>query len=92
MAGRRFTRYVEVASRLGCDHWRELEALAASALRSKRRNLAVEIFRAADRLAWHQKLLRERCASLTGMVIVPAGGDRLSLRVVRGSTSGSAQR
>ncbi|MDA8379725.1 MAG: hypothetical protein M0020_02680 [Actinomycetota bacterium] len=40
----------------------------------------------------HQKLLRERCASLTGMVIVDAGGDRLSLRVVRGSTSGSAER
>ncbi len=92
VAGRRFTRYVEVASRLGTDHGRELEALATSALRSKRYDLAVEVFQAADRPGRHQKLLRERCASLTGMVIVDAGGDRLSFRVVRGSTSGSAQR
>ncbi|MDA8275118.1 MAG: hypothetical protein M0029_07020, partial [Actinomycetota bacterium] len=28
VAGRRFTRYVEVAARLGTDHWREVEALA----------------------------------------------------------------
>ena len=69
MAGRRFTRYVEVASRLGTDHWREVQAPAESALRSKRRDLAVEVFRAADRPGWHQTLLRERCASLTGVVI-----------------------
>ncbi len=92
VAGRRFTRYVEGASRLGTDHWREVEALATSALRSKRRDLAVEVFRAADRPGRHQKLLRERCASLTGVVIGEAGGDRPSLRVVRASTSGSVKR
>ena len=92
VAGRRFTRYVEVASRLGTDHWREVEALATSALRSKRRDLAVEVFQAADRPGWHQKLLRERCTSLTGVVIGDPDGSRPSLKVLRGSTSDSAQK
>ncbi|MGH9083745.1 MAG: hypothetical protein ACRDWN_10420, partial [Acidimicrobiales bacterium] len=82
VAGRRFTCYVEVASRLGTDHWREVEALATSALRSKRRDLAVEVFRAADRPGRHQKLLRERCASLIGVVIGDADGSHPSLKIV----------
>ncbi|MDA8357338.1 MAG: hypothetical protein M0Z95_13840 [Actinomycetota bacterium] len=92
VAGRRFTRYMEVASRLGSDHWREVEALAESALRSKRRDLAVEVFQAADRPGRHQQRLRERCTSLTGVVIGDPDGSRPSLKVVRGSTSGSAQK
>jgi len=86
VAGRRFTRYVEVASRLGTDHWREVDALATSALRSKRRDLAVRVFQAADRPGRHQKLLWERCASLTGVVISDPDGSRPSLKVLRGST------
>jgi hypothetical protein len=75
VAGRHVTRYVAVASRLGTDHWREVDALAESALRATRRDLAVEVFRAADRPGWHQTLLRERCASLTGVIIGdPTGG------------------
>ncbi|MGH9029561.1 MAG: hypothetical protein ACRDV4_08110, partial [Acidimicrobiales bacterium] len=91
VAGRRFTRYVEVASRLGTDHWRGVEALATSALRSKRRDLAVEVFGAVDRPGWHQKLLQERCASLTGVAIGDAGDSRPSLRVVPRSSSGGAR-
>ena len=92
VAGRRFTRYGEVASRLGTDHWREVEALATSALRSKRRDLAVEVFQAADRPGRHQQLPRERCTSLTGVVIGDPDGSRPSRKVVRGSTSDSAQK
>ena len=92
VAGRRFTRYMEVASRLGTDHWREVEALATSALRSKRRDLAVEVFQAADRPGRHQQRLRERCTSLTGVVIGDPDGSRPSRKVVRGSTSDSAQK
>lgn len=91
VAGWRFTRYVEVAARLGTDHWRQVEALAESALRSKRRDLAVEVFRASDRPGLHQKLLRERCASLTGVVIGDGGGSHPSLRVVAGSSKWGAQ-
>lgn len=91
VAGRRFSRYVEVASRLGTDHWREVDALATSALRSERRDLAVEIFRAADRPGWHQKVLRERCASLTGVVLDDADGARPTLTVVTRSPDRGAQ-
>ncbi|MDA8342976.1 MAG: hypothetical protein M0007_12220 [Actinomycetota bacterium] len=92
MAGRRFTRDAVVASRLGTDHWREVEALATSALRSERRDLAVEVFQAADRPGRHQQRLRERGTSRTGMVIGNAGRGRPSLRVVPRSSSGLAQR
>jgi len=67
VARRRFFRYVEVAGRLGSDHWREIEALADSALRSSRRELAVEVFRAADQPGWHRARLRTRCLELTGV-------------------------
>ena len=92
MAGQCFTCPVEVASRLGTDHLRELEALAESALRSKRHDLAVEVFRAADRPGRYQQLLRERCASLIGVVIGDPDGSLPSLRVVPDSSSQSAHR
>lgn len=51
------------------------------------------VSQAADRPGRHRKLLRKRCASLTGVVIGDADGSRPSLRVVpRRSTSGSARR
>jgi hypothetical protein len=67
VAGRQFSRYVDAADRLGTDHWQEIEALAESALGSNRRELAVEVFRAADRPGWHQRHLRDRCRVLTGV-------------------------
>ncbi len=89
LAGRRFSRYVEAAARLGSDHWKPIEAMAESALRSERRELAVEVFRAADRPGFHQQHLRRRCLALTGVDIdderegprpkprvVPGPGDR----------------
>jgi hypothetical protein len=67
LARRRFSRYVEAATRLGSDHWKPVEALAESAMRSGRRELAVEVFRAADRPGRHQGHLLERCSALTGV-------------------------
>lgn len=85
VAGRRFTRYVEAAARLGTDHWMPIEAMAESALRSGRREVALEVFPAADRSGFHQEHLRRRCLTLTGVDI---GDERHvpqpKLRVVRG--------
>ena len=87
VARRRFRRYVETAAALGTDHWREVEALAESALRSDRRDLAVELFRAADRPGRHRDHLRARCQALTGVDLSqPAGSGRARrLRLVSGS-------
>ncbi len=83
VGGRRFSRYVEAAARLGSDHWMPIEAMAESALRSGRRELAVEVFRAADRPGFHQRHLRQRCLALTGADIDDEGHDpRPTLRVV----------
>ena len=86
VANRRLTRYLELASRLGTDHWREVEVLAESALQvANRPDLAVEVFRAADhRPGMYQELLRERCASLTGVVLA---GKRETSRPPRGDVS-----
>jgi hypothetical protein len=83
VGGRRFSRYVEAAARLGSDHWMPIEAMAESALRSGRQELAVEVFRAADRSGSHQRYLRQRCLALTGVDIDDEGHDpRPTLRVV----------
>lgn len=92
VAARRLTHSVQVASRLGSDHWREVAALAEAARRSKRADLAVRVFQAADRPAGHPQRLCERCASCTG---VATGEDKDSRRlrpVVQGSPNGLAQK
>ena len=83
VAGRRFSRYVDAAARLGSDHWMPIEAMAESALRSGRQELAVEVFRAADRPGFHQRHLRQRCLALAGVDIDDERHDpRPKLRVV----------
>ena len=69
VAGRRFGQYVDAATRLGSEHWMPIEAMAESALRSGRWELALEVFRAADRPGFHQEHLRQRCRTLTGVDI-----------------------
>ncbi|MHB1613135.1 MAG: hypothetical protein ACYCXA_08710 [Actinomycetes bacterium] len=83
VGGRRFSRYVDAAARLGSDHWMPIEAMAESALRSGHRELAVEVFRAADRPGHHQEHLRQRCLVLTGVDIDDEEHDpRPKLRAV----------
>jgi len=85
VAGRRFGQYVDAATRLGSEHWMPIEAMAESALRSGRRELALDVFRAADRPGFHQEHLRQRCRALTGVDI--SDEDHVpqpKLRVVRG--------
>ncbi|HYZ97815.1 MAG TPA: hypothetical protein VE575_03625 [Acidimicrobiales bacterium] len=80
VAGRRYSRYVDAARRLGSDQWQPVVALAESAHRSGRQELAVEVFRAADRPGRQRDHLRHRCAELTGFHL----DDRAPrLRVVR---------
>lgn len=83
VARRRFSRYVEAAAALGTNHWREVEALAESALRSKRRELAIEVFRAADRPGWHRDRLRARCLALTGANLSTQSEARAGARGLR---------
>ena len=66
IAGHRYMRYVEVARRLGSDHWQPIVALAESALTAGRQQLAVEVFYAADQPGMHREHLRRRCLALTG--------------------------
>ena len=66
IAGQRYSRYVDAAVRVGSDDWRPIVALAESALAGGQRDLAVEVFRAADTPGWHRAHLRKRCLALTG--------------------------
>ncbi|MGI8807713.1 MAG: hypothetical protein ACR2KK_07725 [Acidimicrobiales bacterium] len=66
IAGHRYTRYADAASRLGSDHWMPVVALAESALTASRHDLAVDVFRAADQPGMQRDHLRERCRKMTG--------------------------
>lgn len=60
-------KYIEAAARLGTEHWIPVDALARSALDAGRPELAVAVFRAADRPGLHRDHLRRRCHELTGI-------------------------
>lgn len=80
LAGRRYRRYVDAARRLGSDHWRPIVALAESAIAGNRPELAVEVFRAADRSGPQRDHLRRQCRQLTGVTL--GEGDEHCLRAV----------
>ncbi len=67
LAGRRYTRYADAACRLGSDWWQPVAALAESAMAADRRDIAVDVFRAADQPGMHRDTLRQRCHALTGV-------------------------
>jgi hypothetical protein len=46
VAGCRFSQYVDVAKRLGSEHWMPIVAMADSGLLSGRHDLSIEVFRA----------------------------------------------
>ncbi len=92
VAGRRFSHYVEVATRLGTDHWMPIEALADSALRSGKKDLAVETFQAADRPGFHRRHLRDRCQAMTGVHLEDESETKPTLRIVRDGKTGELSR
>ena len=75
VSGRRLSRYVETATRLGSEHWMPIEAMAESALRAGRREVAVEVFRAASSPGPLHEHLRQRCLVLTGVDVDAEGQD-----------------
>ena len=80
IAGRRYSRYASVAHRLGSEHWMPIVALAESATTAGRKELAIEVFRAADQPGMHRDHLRDRCLKLTGIRLAD---HPPALRVVR---------
>lgn len=66
--GRR-DRYLPTAHLLGSDQWKPIVALAQAALDDKDRELAIQVFRAADRPGRHREFLRTRCRELTGSAL-----------------------
>jgi hypothetical protein len=67
VAARRYRRYPAVAARLGSDRAGPIIALADSALRGHKADIAGQTFRAADRPGRDQVHLRQRCLELTGV-------------------------
>ncbi|MGH9186697.1 MAG: hypothetical protein ACRD0U_12925, partial [Acidimicrobiales bacterium] len=66
IAARRYRRYPATAARLGSDRAGPVLALAESALRGHKPDIARQVFRAADRPGRDQHRLRDRCLELTG--------------------------
>lgn len=80
IAGRRYNNYVDAARRLGSDHWRPIVALAESAIAGNRPELAVDVFRAADRPGHHRDHLRTKCVQLTGVSLSDGQGPHVGAR------------
>jgi hypothetical protein len=80
LAGQRYALYADAARRLGSEHWIPVVALAESAIAAGQRDLAVDVFRAADQPGMHRDHLRQRCYALTG---VRLPDPESHLRVVR---------
>jgi hypothetical protein len=67
IAARRYLRYPATAARLGSDRAIPVLALAESALRGHKPDIASAVFAAADRPGRDQHRLRARCLELTGV-------------------------
>jgi hypothetical protein len=77
LAGRRYTKYVDAARRLGSDHWRPIVALTESAIAGNQPELAVDVFRAADQPGPHRDHLRTKCLQFTGVALGDGAGPHL---------------
>jgi hypothetical protein len=66
VATRSLTGYAEVAGDLGSAHWMPIIALAESALRSRRPDVAAAVFDAADQPGRHRDHLRKRRTEFLG--------------------------
>ena len=64
VATRSLTGYAAVAHDLGSEHWMPVVALAESALRARRPDIAAAVFDAADQPGAHRDHLRRRRAAL----------------------------
>jgi hypothetical protein len=68
VAAGRITRFAPAAARLGSDHWMPIVALAQAAIARGRKDVAREVFAAADQPGLQRDYLRDRCVELTGSV------------------------
>jgi hypothetical protein len=66
VAAGRITRFAPVAARLGSDHWMPIVALAQAAIARGRKDVAREVFAAADQPGLQRDYLYDRCIELTG--------------------------
>jgi hypothetical protein len=69
VAQRRFDEFPRIAALLGSEHWMPIDAMARTAIDAGRRDVALDVFRAADQPGFHQGHLRRLCRELTGVVL-----------------------
>jgi hypothetical protein len=66
IAAGRLARFAQAAGEIGSDHWMPIVALAQAAIQRGRREIARDVFAAADRPGLQRDHLRQRCIDLTG--------------------------
>ncbi len=69
VAQRAIDEFPRIAALLGSEHWMPIDAMARTAIDAGRRDIALEVFRGADRPGFHQGHLRRLCRELTGVVL-----------------------
>jgi hypothetical protein len=66
IAAGRLTSFAPAAAKLGSDRWMPIVALAQAAITRGRRDIARDVFAAADQPGLQRDYLRECCTELTG--------------------------
>lgn len=78
-----FDAFPRIAALLGSEHWMPIDAMARTAIDAGRRDIALEVFRAADQPGFHQGHLRRLGRELTGVAMgVEDLPPRPALRIV----------
>jgi hypothetical protein len=81
VAHRSYDRFVGHAAEMGSRDWRPIVTMARTAWKARKRDLALEVFAAADQPGFHQDYLHSQCVEVTGRS-VPSKRTRSPLVLV----------
>jgi hypothetical protein len=81
VARRSYDRFVAHAAEMGSRAWKPIVTMARTAWSARKRDLALEVFAAADQPGFHRDYLRKQCIELTGRP-VPAPARTRALHLV----------
>lgn len=82
VAHRSYDRFVAHATEMGSRAWKPIVTMARTAWSARKRDLALEVFAAADQPGFHRDYLRKQCVEITGRPVPAPRRARLLLVLI----------